>query len=72
MIWESDVSRTAFFLVHALLVSIPLLVGLTSLWMWLLFLLVLGSFLVGIYDMQQTRHSLRRNFPLVGRGRWLM
>ena len=27
---------------------------------------------VGIYDSFQMRHSLRRNFPLVGRGRWHM
>lgn len=27
---------------------------------------------VGIYDFFQTRHTLWRNFPLVGRGRWLM
>lgn len=27
---------------------------------------------IGIYDMTQTRHSLRRNFPLVGRGRWML
>jgi hypothetical protein len=36
------------------------------------FLLILASFLVGVYDMQQTQHSLRATFPLVGRGRWLM
>lgn len=27
---------------------------------------------IGCYDMVQTKHSLRRNFPLLGRGRWLM
>jgi glutamate synthase domain-containing protein 2 len=66
------VSRTAFFLIHALLLAIPLLSGLSNLWVWLLFLVILSSFLVGVYDMQQAQHSLRRNFPLVGRGRWLM
>ncbi|MEM6534580.1 MAG: FMN-binding glutamate synthase family protein [Pseudomonadota bacterium] len=28
-------------------------------------------FLVGAYDYFQTRHALRRNFPLIGRIRWL-
>ncbi|MEP1447250.1 MAG: FMN-binding glutamate synthase family protein [Paraglaciecola sp.] len=28
--------------------------------------------LVGLYDMYQTKHALRRNFPFVGRGRWVM
>ena len=27
---------------------------------------------LGAADMLQTEHSLRRNFPLIGRGRWLM
>jgi glutamate synthase domain-containing protein 2 len=27
---------------------------------------------LGSYDLLQTRHSIRRNFPLFGRGRWLM
>lgn len=65
-------SRVAFFLVHGLLVGIPVIVGLNSLAMWLFFLLTLVSFSLGVYDMLQTRHSLRRNFPMIGRGRWLM
>ncbi|MEO7310628.1 MAG: FMN-binding glutamate synthase family protein [Chitinophagaceae bacterium] len=28
--------------------------------------------ITGFYDMNQKRHSLMRNFPLLGRGRWLM
>ena len=28
--------------------------------------------LVGIYDMNQTKHALWRTFPVVGRGRWVM
>jgi len=39
--------------------------------LWIL--LVISPFVaLGIYDMFQTRHSIRRNFPLFGRGRWLM
>ncbi|MBV1869693.1 MAG: FMN-binding glutamate synthase family protein, partial [Gammaproteobacteria bacterium] len=27
---------------------------------------------LGIYDIKQTKHALRRNFPVLGHGRWLM
>jgi glutamate synthase domain-containing protein 2 len=66
------VFRAAFFTVHILLACIPFFAGLNSLLLWLFFLLVLVSFCIGIYDMQQTKHSIRRNFPLIGRGRWLL
>lgn len=36
------------------------------------FFLIGPLFLVGVYDLFQTKHSLRRNFPLVGRGQWVM
>jgi glutamate synthase domain-containing protein 2 len=28
--------------------------------------------LIGLHDMYQTKHALRRNFPFIGRGRWVM
>ncbi len=28
--------------------------------------------LIGLYDLAQTRHTLRRNFPIIGRVRWIM
>ena len=34
--------------------------------------LALPLFFVGLYDALQKRHSLWRNFPLIGRGRWAM
>lgn len=37
-----------------------------------LFLIVVPAILVGVYDMFQKEHSLRRNFPLVSRGRWFL
>ncbi|MFT5722148.1 MAG: glutamate synthase domain-containing protein 2 [Motiliproteus sp.] len=39
--------------------------------LWLL-LVAIPLLLVGLYDLLQSRHSLRRNFPLFGRGRWFM
>jgi hypothetical protein len=38
---------------------------------WISLLLIPIS-LLGLYDMYQTKHALRRNFPFVGRGRWIM
>ena len=37
---------------------------------WCLILLPLT--LTGLHDMYQTKHALRRTFPVVGRGRWVM
>ncbi len=39
---------------------------------WWLYLLALPLIGVGIHDMTQQEHSLRRNFPLLSRGRWLL
>lgn len=36
---------------------------------WLL-VIVLPLGALGFYDMAQTKHTIRRNFPLYGRGRW--
>lgn len=40
-----------------------------ALWLFVIWLPVLA---VGLHDAKQAKHSLRRNFPFVGRGRWLM
>lgn len=56
-------------------VALVLLLGVSSLlWhgvLWL-FLLALLALAVVLHDLRQQRHSLRRNFPLIGRARWLM
>ena len=39
---------------------------------WFLLLIAAPLVAIGFYDMLQTKHSLRRNFPLIGRGRWFM
>jgi glutamate synthase domain-containing protein 2 len=40
-----------------------------AIWLLALFIPLIG---VGLYDLFQSKHSLRRNFPLFGRGRWFM
>lgn len=45
-------------------------------WVWLpavaILILVVGLFLLGVYDIAQTKHAVWRNFPAVGHGRWIM
>jgi len=38
---------------------------------WILIILIPALF-IGYIDLFQKSHSLRRNFPLIGRGRWIM
>jgi glutamate synthase domain-containing protein 2 len=40
-------------------------------YLWALVLIV-PCFILGVYDMIQTRHTLMRNYPLFGRMRWVM
>jgi len=54
--------------------SLILCAGLALLWpsvLWLL-LLIVPLILLGVFDMLQTRHTIWRNFPLIGHGRWVM
>ncbi len=57
-------------IVLALLV-IPLAV-LVSPWWWLLEILFVPLVLLGIYDYFQPRHSILRNYPIVGHMRFLL
>ncbi len=41
----------------------------TFIWLFIPFVFLVG---LGLYDMKQTRHTLRRNFPLIGRVRWIL
>lgn len=64
--------RRLFVVIAAVVLA---LVGVTALvWPPVLWsLVVLGPLItLGVMDMVQTRHSVRRNFPLIGHGRYLM
>ena len=64
--------RTIFLFIAALVVAT--VATLASFWppaLWA-YVLVGPPVLVGFYDMLQTHHALRRNYPLVGRGRYLL
>lgn len=63
----------AKFIISAF-VTLALIAILQMYWppvLWLL-LLVLPLILLGLYDIFQTSHTIWRNFPLFGRGRWFM
>ena len=57
------------------LVTVVVVALLSYLW-WLPFLwimVVVGPLIaMGFYDLLQTRHAIRRNFPLIGRARYMM
>lgn len=38
---------------------------------WLPFLVFLGLSILGVYDLSQTRHAIRRNYPVIGNLRFL-
>jgi len=53
----------------AVIVAIWLIIEISFLW---LVLIILGIAGLAIYDLKQTKHSLWRNFPVVGRLRWVL
>ena len=65
-------NRYTFFVICILftIVTLPLLgsVG----WLWPLTLITAALSLLGIYDLLQTRHAVRRNYPILGNVRYLV
>ncbi|MEZ5525788.1 MAG: FMN-binding glutamate synthase family protein [Pseudomonadales bacterium] len=60
--------------VHIAIYSLLVIFLIALFWppvLWSLILLV-PLVLLGIYDVSQTRHTLWRNFPVTGHGRWIM
>jgi glutamate synthase domain-containing protein 2 len=64
--------RSTFVFVSILSLLIIVILSLWKEEAWFLLLIVAPLIAIGFYDMLQTKHSLRRNFPLIGRGRWFM
>jgi len=64
--------RRVFVLCSVIVVLAVAVLGASWAPAFLLYLLVLPGVALGVIDMIQTEHSLRRNFPLVSRGRWFM
>lgn len=43
-----------------------------SFWFALAYIIILPPFLMGLYDVVQTKHAIRKNYPLIGRLRYTM
>ncbi len=64
--------RTRFFQTTIALIVAALILGLMWQGFWWLLLPLALVLAIGLYDVSQTKQTLRRNFPFIGRGRWLM
>lgn len=64
----------AIVIYAALVLTSMVVYGLGFKWPWMMWLFVVLAplWLVAIMDGVQAEHSLRRNYPLIGRGRWIM
>lgn len=62
-----------YFIISSV-IAIVLVAALGRVWTpgYFLYVLVLPAIGIGVHDMLQSAHSLRRNFPLVSRGRWML
>lgn len=55
-----------------ILVELLILTLMVNFWWILLFILCLGLFIMGVFDMIQNKHAIRKIFPLFGRLRYFM
>lgn len=58
-----------FIIIGSILILILLIIDISFIWLALIFI---GVAALGFYDLKQTKHSLWRNFPIIGRMRWLL
>ena len=64
--------RKAFVIISVILVSTVILVSIFVTPVWWLFLILGPLVVLGIYDMTQTKHAIRRNFPVIGNLRYML
>lgn len=64
--------RKAFVIISIILVSTVILVSLFVTPIWWLFVILAPLVILGIYDMTQTKHAIRRNFPVIGNLRYIL
>ncbi len=64
--------RYAFWIFCVISFGVALFMGLTSVWGWI-FSFVFGALsLLGIWNISQPRHSILRNYPVIGHVRWII
>ncbi len=64
--------RKAFIAIAAFLVAFTVMLGLYQPFLWWISVFTGPIVLLGIYDMVQPKHSIVRNYPVVGRLRYFM
>lgn len=64
--------REKFILISVVVVAA--IVGIALFWSPILwtFVLVIPLILLGVFDIFQKSHTIRRNFPLIGRARYIL
>lgn len=65
-------SRRKFYISSAVALGVALALVLLNRWFLLLFVVLLPVVLLGVSDVRQTRHTILRNFPLLGRIRYFL
>lgn len=65
-------ARPAFFLISFLAIASIVFVSLFVVPIWGAFVIVGPLILVGIGDILQTKQAIRRNFPVIGHGRYML
>jgi glutamate synthase domain-containing protein 2 len=64
--------RKAFIAIAAFLVALTIMLGLTYPPLWWLAIFTFPLVILGVYDLYQPKHSIVRNYPVVGRLRYFM
>ena len=64
--------RKAFIAIAAFLVTLTIMLGLTYPPLWWIAIFTFPIVALGIYDLYQPKHSIVRNYPVVGRLRYFM
>jgi glutamate synthase domain-containing protein 2 len=64
--------RKSFIIIMAVALVAVIVLGILFPWVWWLMVLVLPLSLLGLVDMLQTKHAIMRNYPVVGRLRYVM
>jgi glutamate synthase domain-containing protein 2 len=64
--------RKAFIAIAAFLVALTIMLGLTYPPLWWMAIFTFPLVILGVYDLNQPKHSIVRNYPVVGRLRYFM
>lgn len=62
--------KNKFYLISLLIFVLIGLIGIIFQWVWYIYIIALPIIFLGISDLSQTKHSLKYNFPVIGRMRW--